>query len=293
MTTRSKIFQTGANSPEHTAGKVDAIFCLSLQTDKQQFSEQYPSMKFVAIIPARYGSSRFPGKPLALLGGEPVISHVCRRAAMALGADNVLVATDDDRIAAAVNEYGGRAVMTSTEHRSGTDRIAEALERSGVEADVVINVQGDEPFVHPEQLKALMACFDRPEVKIATLVRPWPEDADATPLTNPNIVKVVVDDNGNALYFSRSLIPFRRADVTTPIEYLTHVGVYAYRADVLRRIVTLPRSPLEQAESLEQLRWLQAGYTIATARTGHQTVGIDTPADLERAERFLTGQTEI
>lgn len=250
-------------------------------------------MKFIAIIPARYGSSRFPGKPLALLGGIPVIQHVCRRASIALGADNVFVATDDKRIADTVASFGGRAIMTSPEHKSGTDRIAEALMLSGIKADVVINVQGDEPFVHPDQLRALVACFDRPDVSIATLVRPWPDNAVEGELANPNRVKVVTSDNGDALYFSRSVIPYRRTGVTTPVRYLTHIGVYAYRAEVLADVVSMPRSPLEIAESLEQLRWLQAGYRIATCETEYETVGIDTPEDLAAAEAYLIRHTEL
>lgn len=247
-------------------------------------------MEFIALIPARYASTRFPGKPLANLGGMPVIERVCRQAQKALG-DNVAVATDDLRIKDAVEAFGGKAVMTSTEHRSGTDRVREAYDNLGSHADVVINIQGDEPFIDPSQIKALMQCFDDPRTQIATLIRPFPHSADVALLQNPNSPKVVVDNDGFALYFSRSVIPYLRG--ADPIEwpekhqYYTHIGIYAYRADVLRQITRLPQSPLELAESLEQLRWLQAGYKIKTAVSEISTIGIDTPADLQRAEEFL------
>lgn len=246
-------------------------------------------MKFIGIIPARYASTRFPGKPLALLGGKPVVQRVYEQVAGVL--DDAMVATDDERIEAAVRAFGGRVVMTGTHHRSGTDRCFEAYEKAGGGADVVVNIQGDEPFIQPEQLRAVKACFDDPDTQIATLVKPFTEADGRAALENPNSPKVVVDGRMRALYFSRSVIPYLRN--VEPDEWLSrhtfykHIGLYAYRADVLRQITTLPPSALEQAESLEQLRWLQNGYTIRVGISRIETIGIDTPDDLQRAERFL------
>ena len=246
-------------------------------------------MKFIGIIPARYASSRFPGKPLANIGGVPMIERVYRRASQAL--ERVVVATDDQRIFDAVKAFGGDVVMTSDAHRSGTDRCFEAYTRCGSTADVIINIQGDEPFIDPAQIDALCRCFDRPDTRIATLVRRFDPAAGFDALKNPNTPKVVLDDSGRALYFSRSVIPYvRGAEEQRWSEcaaYFTHVGIYAFRADTLAELVNLPQSSLELAESLEQLRWLQAGYRIQTAVTSSPTVGIDTPDDLRRAEEYL------
>lgn len=246
-------------------------------------------MKFTAIIPARYASSRFPGKPLARLGGKTVIERVYTQARKAI--DDVVVATDDDRIMQAVNAFGGRCVMTLPELPSGTDRVCAACAACSCDADVVINIQGDEPFIDPEQIKALAGCFDDPQTQIATLVRKFGRDADYSAVANPNTPKVVVDSHSFALYFSRSVIPYQRGIDTElwpqAYDYLAHVGIYAYRAEVLKEITRLPQSPLEQAEKLEQLRWLQAGYRIKTALTTLSTIGIDTPDDLRRAEQYL------
>lgn len=243
-------------------------------------------MKFLGIIPARYASSRFPGKPLADIGGMTMIERVYRQASKAL--DSVIVATDDSRIYDEVKRFGGEVVMTSEAHRSGTDRCYEAYVKSGSDADVVINIQGDEPFIDPAQIEAVMQCFvDEPTTPIATLVRRFDPALGWDALFNPNTPKVVLDNDGNALYFSRSIIPYVRGHEWTEwidsAVFHTHVGLYAYRADVLGEITSLPQSPLELAESLEQLRWLQNGYRIATALTTSPTIGIDTPADLERA----------
>lgn len=247
------------------------------------------SPTFAGIIPARYASTRFPGKPLALLGTKPIIQHVYERAAREL--DNVVVATDDDRIIDAVNAFGGRAVMTSATHRSGTDRCREAYTNAGMTADVVINIQGDEPFIAASQIRALKECFTNPHVQIATLARQYDPANGFEGLFDPNLVKVTFDNNGRALYFSRSIIPYVRGvewqkwlDATT---FHTHVGIYAYRHDVLNEISALPQSSLELAESLEQLRWLQNGYNISVALTDRPTIGIDTPADLEAAHKYL------
>lgn len=246
-------------------------------------------MKFIAIIPARYASTRFPGKPLAVLGGKPVIRRVYEQVAGAV--DEVAVATDDERIAEAVAAFGGRAVMTSPDHRSGTDRCREAFDTLGGGYDVVINVQGDEPFIRPEQIAALRRCFDDPQTDIATLVKPFAPADGLAALENPNSPKVVLDGRSRALYFSRSVIPYLRG---VPREewleqhtFYKHIGMYGFRADVLRRVASLQQSPLERAESLEQLRWLENGYRIGVAVTEFETVGIDTPEDLMRAEEFL------
>lgn len=245
-------------------------------------------MKFIGIIPARYASTRFPGKPLADICGRPMIERVYRRAAEVL--PDVFVATDDVRIACAVEKFGGKALMTSELHRSGTDRCFEALCLSGINADVVINIQGDEPFVAPEQISQLIACFDDESTDIATLVRRFDPAAGYEALANPNTPKVVIDNAMNALYFSRSVIPYVRGKEHEQwpgaTAYYTHVGMYAYRSAVLERIVKMPQSSLELAESLEQLRWLQNGCRIKTAITDAPTIGIDTPDDLLAAIEF-------
>lgn len=246
-------------------------------------------LKFIAIIPARYASTRFPGKPLAILGGKPVIQRVCEQAAKAV--EEVYVATDDERIRQCVESFGGNAIMTRADHKSGTDRIEEAAELTGTTADVIINIQGDEPFVQASQIKTLMELFNHPDTQIGTLGKRF-ESMEA--IRNPNSPKIVTDRNGFALYFSRSVIPFvRGAEEDTWLHhypYLKHLGVYAYRREVLRQVTSLPQSPLEVAESLEQLRWLENGYRIRVGLTEVETVGIDTPADLQRAELFLNSQ---
>lgn len=246
-------------------------------------------MKFIGIIPARYASTRFPGKPLALLGGKPVIQHVYEKVAAVLEA--AYVATDDERIYDVVKSFSGQVVMTRTDHKSGTDRIEEAIEKIGGEWDVVVNVQGDEPFVAKSQLDTICHCFDDPTTQIATLGKPF-ESMEA--VQNPNSPKIVVDNMGFAMYFSRSVIPYVRgkekSSWLTHYPFLKHLGIYAYRKDVLRQITQLPQSSLEIAESLEQLRWLQKGFKIKVGTTDVETVGIDTPQDLERAEEFLKTQ---
>lgn len=251
-------------------------------------------MKFMAIIPARYASTRYPGKPLAILGGKTVIQRVYEQVKSVL--NDVYVATDDERIYHAVTEFGGKAVMTRADHKSGTDRIEEAaekIEESGKwneESDnvVVINVQGDEPFIQPSQIETLMHLFDAPETQIGTLGKPF-ESIEA--IENPNSPKIVTDNRGFALYFSRSVIPYIRGKERDSwfgeYPFLKHLGIYAYRREVLAEVTKLPMSSLEKAESLEQLRWLQNGYRIRVGLTDIETVGIDTPEDLTRAEEFL------
>ncbi|MBQ8046355.1 MAG: 3-deoxy-manno-octulosonate cytidylyltransferase [Prevotella sp.] len=243
-------------------------------------------MKFIAIIPARYASTRFPGKPLAMLNGKTVIERVYQQVSKVI--ENVYVATDDKRIFDAVEGFGGKAVMTRIDHKSGTDRIEEAVEKIGGTWDVVINVQGDEPFIQPSQIETLCRQFEQAETQIATLGKPFTEMAA---IENPNSPKIVVDNRGFALYFSRSVIPYVRGEERenwlTAYPFLKHIGLYAYRTEVLKAITQLPQSSLEKAESLEQLRWLQNGYRIRVGLTNVETVGIDTPEDLKKAEEFL------
>ena len=251
-------------------------------------------MKVIAIIPARYASTRFPGKPLAMLGGKPVIQRVYEQVAGVL--DAAVVATDDRRIYEAVLAFGGRAEMTSPEHRSGTDRCWEAYCKQGKTYDVVVNVQGDEPFIRPAQLEALKRCFDDPETQIATLVKPFAEKDGLEALENPNSPKVVLDTRSRAICFSRSVIPYLRGvpreEWLSRHTYYKHIGLYAFRTEVLRAVTALPQSPLEQAESLEQLRWLENGYRIGVGISELETIGIDTPEDLARAERWLMKNEE-
>lgn len=246
------------------------------------------AMNFLCVIPARYSSTRFPGKPLAMLGGKFVVQWVYERVASVL--DNVWVATDDDRISEAVRSFGGKAVITSSHHRSGTDRIREAVDIIGANCDVAINVQGDEPFVSPSQIKSLCSCFEDDATQIATLAIAFKRSYDA--INNPNSPKVVVDNYGYAMYFSRSVIPFVRGrevgEWPAAFPFLKHIGLYGYRKDVLKEITELPPSSLEVAESLEQLRWLQNGYKIKVGITDIETIGIDTPDDLKQAEAFLS-----
>lgn len=247
-------------------------------------------LKFIGIIPARYASSRFPGKPLAMISGKTMIQRVYEQVEKVLS--DVYVATDDSRISSAVESFGGKAVMTSDKHRSGTDRCYEAYCNIGSDADVVINIQGDEPFIHEEQIRGIMDCFGDPATQIATLVRKFDPKQGFDSLADSTKPKVVVDGNRNALYFSRSVIPFVRnagkEDWASETVFYMHVGMYAYKAEVLAEITKLPQSPLELAESLEQLRWLQAGYKIKTGLTDKPTIGIDTPTDLDKAIKYLS-----
>jgi len=249
-------------------------------------------MEFIGIIPARYASTRFPGKPLADLGGKPMIQRVYERVSMKM--KHVWVATDNNRIADAVRAFGGNVVLTSPDHRSGTDRCLEAYRNIGSKAYVIVNIQGDEPFIDPEQLQQIMDCFLDPSTQIATLVRPFRAELGYEALENPNSPKVVFDNNMNALMFSRSVIPFirgaERSQWPQKHQFYTHIGMYAYRADILAEITQLPQSSLELAESLEQLRWLQNGYKIKVGISSCPTIGIDTPADLAAAIKLLENQ---
>lgn len=243
--------------------------------------------KVIGIIPARYASTRFPGKPLALLNKQPMIQWVYKACGGIF--DHLTVATDDERIYMTVRAFGGNVVMTSPEHPTGTDRCLEVLEHveseMGLKPDIVVNIQGDEPLIRKEQIAELLSCFEESKTGIATLVQPFGKDEDPA---GPDTVKVVADTNQNALYFSRSIIPYIRnksCDALYP--YLKHVGMYGYRVDVLKQICTLPPSPLEQYESLEQLRWMENGFTIRVKLTEYSNYGVDTPEDLEKLQNYL------
>lgn len=248
-------------------------------------------MRFLGIIPARYESVRFPGKPLALLFGKPMIQWVYEASSQALEA--VVVATDNQQIYDVVHSFGGKAVFTSSSHKSGTDRCAEAarIMLATTDFDVVINIQGDEPFIEPEQIEHLKRCFT-PEVQIATLARKIILLQD---VFDPNKPKVVLNQNSDALYFSRNPIPYVKG--VAPEQWLdsatfyAHIGIYGYRASVLQEITCIPGSPLEMAESLEQLRWIQNGFSIRVGETPFTSFGIDTPEDLERASKEFSFKT--
>lgn len=238
-------------------------------------------MRVIGIIPARYGSTRFPGKPLAMIGEKTMIRRTCEQA-LKSSLDDVVVATDDERILQEVQSFGGKAVMTRSDHRSGTDRCREALDLTGDPCEAVVNIQGDEPFIDPRQIDQVADLIRRDGVGIATLAR---KINDPERLANPNTVKVVLDRQGNALYFSRHPIPYVRGTELQQwlqnTSFYQHIGLYAYRSDVLRRITEMPAGVLEQAESLEQLRWLENGLPIRVAVTElAPTYAIDTPDDL-------------
>lgn len=250
-------------------------------------------MKFLAIIPARYASSRFPGKPLALIGQKPMIQLVYEQVKKEI--EDVYVATDDERIFNAVKSFGGNVVMTKNSHRSGTDRCFEAYNLISQDADVVINIQGDEPFVQPEQIELIKNCFSDPITEIATLVKLFSEKDSFDLLSSPNVPKVVINKRLEAIYFSRSLIPYLRGvDRMKWLEkgvFYKHIGMYAYKVDVLEQITNLEPTPLELSENLEQLRWIENGFRIKVGITHTETLGIDTPEDLEKANKFFSRQT--
>ncbi|MDR3218767.1 MAG: 3-deoxy-manno-octulosonate cytidylyltransferase [Dysgonamonadaceae bacterium] len=246
-------------------------------------------MRFLGIIPARYASTRFPGKPLADLAGKPLIVRVYERVEHLF--DGLVVATDDKRIFDTVQDYGGKAVMTSPDHQSGTDRCFEAYVNTGERFDVIVNVQGDEPFINPSQISLLKDCFQDETTQIATLVKPFPADAGFDTLFNPNTPKVILNAKRQAVYFSRSIIPYIRGkhheEWLGSHVFYKHIGIYAYLSNVLKEITALPQSSLEKAESLEQLRWIENGYRIKAGISNEDTIGVDTPEDLERANRLF------
>jgi 3-deoxy-manno-octulosonate cytidylyltransferase (CMP-KDO synthetase) len=250
------------------------------------------NVKVIAIIPARYQSTRFPGKPLADLGGKPVIQYVYERVIQTV--EDVFVATDDGRIFSTVNEFGGKAIMTQSTHKSGTDRCYEAYKKTGIEADIILNIQGDEPFIHTSQLKQLISVFQSENTDIATLIKPFSRTDSLSSLINPNTPKVVISKDKRALYFSRSVIPFIRnipqEEWLSNKTFYKHIGVYGYRPHILKEIIALEQSSLELAESLEQLRWLENGYRIGVEITEYETIGIDTPEDLGKAVDYLSSQ---
>ena len=248
-------------------------------------------MRFLGIIPARYASTRFPGKPLVDILGKPMIQRVYEQVSGQL--DDVIVATDDERIYKAVEKFGGKVTMTSSNHTSGTDRCFEAYSNKNEDFDVIINIQGDEPFIKASQIQLLKDCFYDSETDIATLVKVFSPEDDFDTLFNPNSPKVVLNKKMQAIYFSRSVIPYIRgkhhSEWLKSAVFYKHIGIYAYRSDVLKEITSLPQSDLEKAESLEQLRWLENGYTIKAGITTEETIGIDTPEDLEKALKRITG----
>ncbi len=250
-------------------------------------------MKVVGIIPARYASTRFPGKPLALIKGKPMIQRVYEQA-LKSKLDAVVIATDDVRIADAVMDFGGQYVMTSPNHRSGTDRCCEALDLLKTKYDAVVNIQGDEPFIDPKQIDLLVDLIVRDDTPLASLAK---RIDDADELFSPNAVKVVVNQEGNAMYFSRNPIPFMRNvdrdEWLVKGRFYKHIGIYAYKADVLHQVAHMEPSALEQAESLEQLRWLENGLAIRMALSDAENISIDTPDDLHRAEQYAQTKPEI
>lgn len=246
-------------------------------------------MKVLGIIPARFASTRFPGKPLAEISGKPMIQWVYERTLKVF--EHVYVATDDVRIQKSVESFGGKVAMTSTSHQSGTDRCAEALDNierlTNSKFDIVVNIQGDEPFIQPEQLKKVANCFNNPSIQIATLVKQFSSTDD---IFNANTPKVILNKKDEAIYFSRSVIPFIRSKEKSEWQgshpFFKHIGLYAYRCDILREITKLAQSPLELAESLEQLRWIENGYRIQVEKTDMETLAVDTPEDLERVKEL-------
>jgi len=239
-------------------------------------------MKTLGIIPARYASTRFPGKPLVDIAGKSMIQRVYQQAKKCTQLSEVIVATDDDRIFEHVHHFGGKAMMTSSTHQSGTDRCAEVAEKHP-DYDVIINIQGDEPYIDPEQISKLIGCFNNMDTQLATLIKKVSNELE---LHNTNSPKVIINKNSEAIYFSRSPLPHIRGQEEQNwlphFTYYKHIGIYGYLADVLKQITKLAVSPLEKAESLEQLRWIENGYKIKVAETDIETVAIDTPEDLDK-----------
>lgn len=251
-------------------------------------------MKAIAIIPARYASSRFPGKPVANIGSKTMIQCVYERAKSISELSDVIVATDDERIKENVISFGGKAVMTATTHHTGTERCAEVLQNMNEQPDIVINIQGDVPFIELNQIQLILNSFREKETQIASLYMPI---QDLGTITNPNVPKVVFDKNNHAIYFSRSPIPYIR-DLeknkwTDTGSFYKHIGIYGYRSEVLKKIVLLPEGKLEKAEKLEQLRWLENGYKIHLSETDVESLSIDTPEDLSQVLAKMQGDRYI
>lgn len=247
-------------------------------------------MKILGIIPARYASTRFPGKPLTLINGKSMIQRVYEQSMKSELLGDVVVATDDQRIYDAVVAFGGKAMMTSSEHNSGTDRCCEVVEKMGDSYDAVVNIQGDEPFINPEQINQIAALISQEESQIASLCKPIKEEEE---LFDNNVVKVVFDVKGNAMYFSRQTIPFLRKVEKDKRQWMTsrtfykHIGIYAYKTDVLKKIAKLEQSGLELAECLEQLRWIENSYKIKMGVTEYESYSIDTPQDVEKCLKYF------
>ena len=241
----------------------------------------------VAVIPARYASTRIPGKALADIGGRPMVEHVYRRAAAARHVDAVIVATDDERIADVVRRFGGDVRLTSPTHPTGTDRLAEVA--AALDCDLIVNVQGDEPLIEPESIYAAIEPFSSDAtLQMSTICNRIPNAEEAG---DPNVVKVVTARNGFALYFSRSPVPYRRGPLDEAAGPYKHIGLYVYRREFLLQVARLPPTPLERSESLEQLRVLEHGFSIKVVQTRHDSIGVDTPEDLERVRRLLAVET--
>lgn len=245
-------------------------------------------MKIIGIIPARYGSSRFPGKPLVDIGGISMIRRVYEQAKKSKSLAEVIVATDDERIADHVKSFSGNVIMTSNAHQSGTDRCFEAITKYDPTADIVINIQGDEPFIHPEQISLVASCFQEEKTQIATLVKKINIDAE---LFNVNTPKVILNSAQEAIYFSRQAIPYIRSkeagEWLKEFTFFKHIGIYAYRTKILKEITALEQSSLELAEALEQLRWIENGYKIKVKITDFESIAVDTPEDLKKLASFL------
>lgn len=245
-------------------------------------------MIIIGIIPARYGSTRFPGKPLVDIDGKSMIQRVYEQAKKSVHLSEVVVATDDTRIEQHVKGFNGKVVMTSDQHQSGTDRCFEAMETFAVKADVVINIQGDEPFIHPGQIDEIASCFVDPDVQLATLVKKINTQEE---LFNVNIPKVLLNKNKEAIYFSRQTIPFIRGkkqeEWLENHTFFKHIGIYAYRASILKEITSLKTTSLETSEGLEQLRWIENGYKIKVELTDYESVAVDVPDDLQKLRKFL------
>ena len=245
-------------------------------------------MNIVGIIPSRFASTRFPGKPLIDIGGKTMIQRVYEQASKSKSLSKVVVATDDLNIEQHVKSFGGNVVMTSEAHQSGTDRCFEAINKISADADVVINIQGDEPFIHPEQIDLVASCFINPEVQIATLVKKMSSVED---LFSNTIMKVVMNKKGEGIYFSRQAIPYIRGkepkDWLNHFTFYKHIGIYAYTVKTLKEITALPQSSLELAESLEQLRWIENGYKIKVEITDYESVSVDAPEDLKKLTKYM------
>ena len=237
----------------------------------------------IGVIPARYASTRFPGKPLIDIGGKSMIQRVYEQCKKTSVLSDVIVATDDDRIAEHVLSFGGKVIMTADTHQSGTDRCAEVISTYKGKCDAVINIQGDEPFIDPKQIELLASAFTEESTQIVTLIKKIKSEEE---VRNPNVVKAIANKNNQAIYFSRSPIPYRR-NPGVDITYFKHVGIYGYRKQVLAEITQLPMGKLEQAESLEQLRWVENGYSIVLKETDLETIAIDTPDDLDKVLKML------